>query len=275
MTDTKVQFQDISRFAAVDDIPDPQRLIDVLDVAKRLPGFAAAKAELLDELGVGRVSLALDVGCGYGADAIELAERLGPGGRTIGVDLSEAMIAEARRRTSATELDVSFLVADALALPFEDSEFDICRIETVLQHVADPARAVAEMVRVTRPGGRVGALELDPGTMYVDHPDVELFERLRSSFVSAVVGSLARQVPRLFVEAGLVGVRISPHVITGDPYAYRLMLAHHVDALCDRDAISAERAERWWSTIDAAEEAGHFNGGITAFVVVGTVNAEE
>lgn len=272
MTDSHVQFPDVSRFSAVDSA-DAQQLIDVLDIAKRLSGFSEAKAQLLDQLGVERAASALDVGCGFGADAIELAKRLGPGGHTTGVDVSEAMIAEARRRTTGPGLDVEFLVADALALPFEDHEFDVCRIETVLQHVADPGRAVAEMVRVTRLGGRVGALELDPGTMYLDHPDAELFEQLRSSFISAVVGTMARSVPRLFVEAGLVDVRITPHVIIGDAYAYRLQLAHYVDTLRDRDAISAERAGRWWSAIHAAEEAGHFNGGITAFVVVGTVGA--
>lgn len=275
MTYTNVQFPDVSRFSEVDGIGDPQQLIDVLDVAKRLPGFAAAKSQLHERLGADGAESALDVGCGYGADVRALAQRLRADGRAIGIDASEAMIAEAQRRTIDSGLQVGFLVGDALALPFEDSEFDLCRIETVLQHVTDPARAVAEMVRVTRSGGRVGALELDPGTMYVDHPDVELFEALRRSFMSAVVGSTARQVPRLFADAGLLDVQTTAHVIVGDPYAYRLMLGHHVDALRDCEAIGPERAEGWWSAIDAAAESGHFNGGITAFVVVGTVTGNE
>ena len=275
MTDTNVHFPDVSRFSAVDDIEDPQQLIDVLDVAKRLPGFGAAKTQLLDRLGADGASSALDVGCGYGADVIALAQRLKPDGRAIGIDASASMIAEAQRRAADSGLDVEFLVADAVALPFEDSTFDLCRIETVLQHVADTERAVAEMVRVTRPGGRVGALELDPGTMYIDHPDVELFDELRDAFIGSVVGSMARRVPRLFAEAGLIDVQTDAHVITGNSYAYRLMLAHHLDQLCDRAVVTAERARRWWDTIDAAAESGHFTGGITAFVVVGTVNREE
>ena len=274
MTDTNIQFPDVSRFSSVDQIEVPQQLIDVLDVAKRLRGFAEAKAQLLDHLGADVASSALDVGCGYGADVIALAKRLKPGSRVIGIDASATMIAEAQRRTTQSGHSVSSLVGDALALPFADNAFDLCRTETVLQHVADPGRAVAEMARVTRPEGRVGALELDPATLYVDHPDVELFEALRCSFISAVVGSMARQVPRLFTEAGLVDVRTTPHVIVGTPHACRLMLAHHVDALRDRDAIDAERANRWWEAIDTAAAAGHFNNGITAFVVVGAVNGE-
>ena len=272
MTDTNVQFPDVSRFSAVDEVESPQQLIDVLDVAKRLPGFPAAKAQLLDRLRPELASSALDVGCGYGADAVALATRLRPGGRAVGVDLSEAMITEARRRAAGIRPDVSFLVADALALPFDDSTFDICRIETVLQHLQDPGWAVSEMARVTRPGGRVGALELDQETMFIDHPDSELFDTLRGSIIGAMTQSaIGRQVPRLFVEAGLIDVHTVPHVITGDPHAFRLQLAHHVTELCDRGVITAERAHRWWGTIDAAAASEHFTGGITAFVVCGTV----
>jgi hypothetical protein len=62
MTDTNVQFPDISRFSVVDDVQNPRQLIDVLDTAKRLPRFPAAKAHLLDGLAAERASSALDVG---------------------------------------------------------------------------------------------------------------------------------------------------------------------------------------------------------------------
>ena len=272
MTDPDLRYPDVSRFSAVDEALRPQQLIEVLDVAKQLPGFPAAKAQLLDGLEPERACSAIDVGCGYGADVIELAVRLRPGGCAVGIDLSEAMITEARRRTAQIGADVSFRVADALALPFEDNTFDIARTETVLQHLADPARAVSEMARVTRRGGRVGALELDQETMFIDHPDIELLDMLRQSVSDAMTQSaIGRQVPRLLVEAGLTDVQTAPRVITGDPRAFRLQLAHHVSALCDRGAITAERATQSWSTIDAAAAAGHFTGGITAFVVWGAV----
>lgn len=272
MTDTNLRSPDVSRFSAVDEVEDPQQLIEVLDVAKRLPGFPAAKAQLLDRLMTERAASALDVGCGYGADVLELAKRLGSGGHAIGVDISEAMIGEARRRSAAIGPGVRFTVADALALPFDANTFDMCRTETVLQHLADPERAVTEMVRVTRPGGRVGALELDQETMFIDHPDTELLDTLRGSIASAMVQSaIGRQVPRLFVEAGLIDVQKAAHVIVGDPRAMRLQLAHHVTQLCDYGAITAERASQWWRTIDGAAAAGHFTAGITAFVVWGTV----
>ena len=128
---------------------------------------------MLDRLGPQRASSALDVGGGHGADVIELARRLRPVGRAIGVDVSENMIAEARRRIAGLGSAVSFPVADALALPVEDNKFDICRTETVLQHLADPGRAVSEMVRVTRPSGRVGGLEPEQETVFIDHTDAK------------------------------------------------------------------------------------------------------
>jgi hypothetical protein len=84
--------------------------------------------------------------------------------------------------------------------------------------------------------------------------------------------SIGRQVPRLFVEAGLSAVQTVPYVITGDPHAFRLQFAHHVSKLSSGGAITAERANQWWSAIDAAAAAEHFTGGIAAFVVSGTVN---
>jgi hypothetical protein len=87
--------------------------------------------------------------------------------------------------------------------------------------------------------------------------------------------AIGRQVPRLFVEAGLSDVQTAPHVITGDPRAFRLQLAHRGSELRHHGAITAERASQWWSAIRAAASAGHFTGGITAFVVRGTVDRRE
>jgi len=109
--------------------------------------------------------------------------------------------------------------------------------------------------------------------MFLDHPDIELLDSLRDSVIRAMAqSSIGREVPRLFVEAGLSDVQTVPQVITGDAHAFRLQFAHHVSELCDRGQITAERANQWWSAIDAAAAAQHFTGGITAFVVWGTVN---
>ena len=198
---------DFNRFSTVDQVGDPQQLIAFLDVAKALPDILAAKAEILERLEPGSASSALDVGCGYCADAVDLVRRLRPGGRAIGVDISENMVAEATRRAAGSGLNV------------------------------------------------------------------ELSEAVRASVVDgAVQAAIGRQVPRLFVAAGPVGVTAAPRVIPSDPGFFRLLLGHHVDELCRRDVIEPARVDAWWEAMDEAAAAGHFTGGGTAFVVSGIVS---
>src|SRR5215468_4512977 len=99
---------DVTGFANVDATGDAGSLITFLDTANALAGLRAAKQVLLDQLRLGRARSVLDVGCGTGADLIAIAERLGQGGRAAGIDISESMIAEARRRASGLDLNIAF-----------------------------------------------------------------------------------------------------------------------------------------------------------------------
>lgn len=92
----------------------------------------------------------LDVGCGGGRYSIAAA--LLGAARVVGVDVSVESIADARRRASGLQ-QVAFHEASVDALPFPDATFDGVICSGVLHHVADPARAVAEIARVVRPGG--------------------------------------------------------------------------------------------------------------------------
>ena len=260
-----------NRFDAVDRADDPSALVAFLDVAKAQPAVVAAKADILELLRLGRGGDALDVGCGFGADVVAMAQRLGRRGRAVGIDSSHAMIAEARRRTRGHGLQVRFEVGDAQRLAFADDSFGASRIETVLQHVPDPERVVREMVRVTRPGGRVAALEFDLGTVFVDHPDVELSNTIRETFIGgATQGSMGRQLPRLFTHAGLVEIDVGARTVLSDCGFFHLLLDRHVDLLREEGVVTAEQAGRWWAAIDEAGAAGHFTGGATAFIVAGT-----
>src|SRR5438445_2223244 len=106
----------------------------------------------------------LDVGCGAGGALAQVraeAKRRGKRvGRTVGVDLAEGMARRVRRRSA-----VRPVVGDALNLPFIDQYFDVVVATDVMQFVADPARAVRELFRVTLPGGTV-VIELAPGRVH-------------------------------------------------------------------------------------------------------------
>ena len=114
----------------------------------------------------------LDVGCGLGHDAVSILAMVGPAGRVVGIDAGQKLIEKAIERTQAIFPRPDFRVGDALALEFADNTFDACRTDRVLQHLHDPARAVSEMVRVTRPGGRVAVLEPDWHTMTIAGGDI-------------------------------------------------------------------------------------------------------
>jgi hypothetical protein len=73
----------------------------------------------------------------------------GPVGRLVGLDASEVIIAEGRRRASALGLPIVFEVADVQALPFDDDSFDACRAARLLEHVPNAELALTEMVRPT------------------------------------------------------------------------------------------------------------------------------
>jgi SAM-dependent methyltransferase len=96
----------------------------------------------------------LDVACGTGIVTRTAADRVAPHGKTVGVDVNEAMLTVARR----VRPDIDFRCADAAALPFDGAAFDVVLCQMALMFFPDRAAALQEMARLTRPDGRVGVL---------------------------------------------------------------------------------------------------------------------
>jgi demethylmenaquinone methyltransferase/2-methoxy-6-polyprenyl-1,4-benzoquinol methylase len=104
-------------------------------------------------------STVTDVACGTGKLTAELAERVGPFGKVIGIDLSGGMLERARAEYRDL-VQVEFRQGDALALPLEAGEVDAATIAFGLRNLADFDAGFRELTRVVRPGGRVVCLEL-------------------------------------------------------------------------------------------------------------------
>ena len=255
-------------FDAVDTSADPGGLIRFLDAANGTAGLTAAKHALLEQLDLGRARAALDVGCGPGIDITEMARLMPDDAQVSGVDISETMIAEARKRSASLGSRVSLRTGNAADLPYPDQAFDVCRVATVLQHVPDPTRVIQEMARVTRPGGRVGVLEFDQETLFLDHPDPETTRVILDTFASAMVqGHIGRQLPRLFRAAGLADVSVTPRVILGKAQFLRTLLQDHVALLEGQGRLTGQRAAQWWAQLETRGQAGDFAGGVIVFVV--------
>lgn len=115
----------------------------------------APVAELLLARAAARAGeLALDIGCGWGGTAIALARRVAPGGRVLGVDVSELMLARARE-LAPPGLAVEFALGDATVYPFAPASADLLFSRFGVMFFADPARSFANMRRGLRSGARL------------------------------------------------------------------------------------------------------------------------
>lgn len=139
------------------------------DQFERQAGWTrATRTHLYRRANLLRARRVLDLGSGTGVVTEELASRTE--GQVVGVDIDPAMIAYARERGGQAE----YRIGDAHDLPFRDGWFDVTVCHFVLMWCKEPARAAAEMIRVTRPGGAVLACaEPDYGGR-IDHPDLPL-----------------------------------------------------------------------------------------------------
>ena len=131
---------------------------------------------------------ALDVCCGTGDLALELARRVGTGGSVVGCDFSEPMLARAREKAARSGIgQVEFEWADALELPYQDGSFDAVTVGFGVRNFADLERGLAELARVLRPGGRLSVLEITQP----QRPPLSWFFRIWFDRVVPVLGTLA------------------------------------------------------------------------------------
>ena len=132
---------------------------DRLNTVMTAGGDGRWRRAAADAAGLQPGGAAIDVACGTGKLSATLAERVGPFGRVVGIDLAPAMVATAGAAYGDL-VQLSFQVGNALALPFPDAEFDAATIAFGLRNLADFEAGFRELARVVRPGGRVVCLEL-------------------------------------------------------------------------------------------------------------------
>jgi demethylmenaquinone methyltransferase/2-methoxy-6-polyprenyl-1,4-benzoquinol methylase len=131
---------------------------------------------------------ALDVCCGTGDLALELAGRVLPGGHVVGCDFSEPMLDLAREKAAAHGASgVRFEWADALRLPYDDGRFDAVTVGFGVRNLSDLDAGLAEMRRVLRPGGRLVILEITQPA----RPPLSTFYSLWFDRIVPVLGRLA------------------------------------------------------------------------------------
>ncbi|NJO08830.1 MAG: methyltransferase domain-containing protein [Leptolyngbyaceae cyanobacterium SL_1_1] len=257
------------------DTTQPESFINYLDTATAQAEMQRYKQKTYDLLAAAPGTYLLDVGCGTGEDAVALARRVGSSGKVIGLDCSASLIQEARRRVDSEDLPVTLQVGDVHRLEFADDSFDGCRADRLFMHLADRRQALAEMIRVTRPGGRILVREPDWDTLVVDHPQRDLTRQiLHRHFDHAIRHSASGgELYRLFRQAGLERVAVadtSTLILTDFSTANRLYgledaAAHTKEQLPELSLqISA-----WLADLQQADGKGTFFSAVTGFTVVG------
>jgi ubiquinone/menaquinone biosynthesis C-methylase UbiE len=258
-------------FTNVDRTNDPDYYIRFLDEASADESFQAYKRHTFTLLDVQPGQHILDLGCGTGEDARALASLVAPGGSVVGVDGSQSMIAAAKRRAEGCGLPVEFQAGEAHRLAFADNRFDASRADRIFMHLDSPGQALREMIRVTRPGGRVLVYEVDFETVTLDMPDKITTRKIVHIWCDGFRdGWLGRRIPALFHEAGLQDVRITPATLwLRYPVAMQLVGPGTVERACAAGVLSPAEGEDWLRQLQESHEAGRLFCTLTGFIVVG------
>ena len=262
-----------SGFQSVDAASDFEVFANCLTLIDSLPFFAECKRESYDLLRAAPGCKILEVGCGLGDDAAALAGRVAPGGSVLAIDGSQVMVDAARRRHGDVA-GLAFEVADATELPYQNASFDGCRIDRVLQHIADPAAAIGEMTRVLRPGGVLVAFDSDWETLTVDSPDRPLTRAILNAWCDRFpAGWIGRRMRAMFLDAGLADVETHPKtlVCTDLGIADRVFsFFATADGLVNAGTVSGDDVDRWRRALRDSDAAGRFFTSYTGFLVSGT-----
>jgi ubiquinone/menaquinone biosynthesis C-methylase UbiE len=214
-------------------------LITLLDIGDRTPGASELRARSYELLGLAPGAAVVDVGCGAGRAAAELADR---GARAVGVDPDERMIGVATERWPGAE----FRVGDAYALPFADGALQGYRADKVYHVLPDPARAVAEARRVLAPGGRIALIGQDWDTFVIDADDAALTRTIVHARADRVATPrVVRRTRNLLLDAGCTDVTVEVHTWIATDDAMVPVLADLAEGARKTGAITDAQAETW------------------------------
>lgn len=256
---------------AIDETPEPEYYVRLMDRARGgrddEPGQYVAVFDMLEADGGGRF---LDLGCGTGGTARALAKRMGGAGAVVGVDNSETMIDEARRRSEGSRLPVEFHVADAHELPFADGSFDGAYSLRVFEIIGEPGRALSEMARVVRPGGQLVINAPDLDMWAFNSSDREVTRKVLHYICDYETnGWIGRELPAMCRGIGLTDVKIIPavNVITEFAMVYELCLEYFVTRAERAGAVSAAEVARWLDELRRRDRRGEFLCSQTLFRV--------
>ena len=265
-------------YQRVDDDPNVAVLLATMEGTAGWDAMRRLRSWERQHIGLHRGERLLDVGCGLGEAALALAEDLGDAGEVVGVDASEEMLRVARANARSARSRVRLTVGDASSLQEPDDSFDVARCERTLQWLADPSAAVAEMVRVLRPRGRLSLIDTDWSTFAIDVGDEALAARVRDAMATerGRPSNVGRRLHDLVTAAGcepLARAAATQTWIAWDPDESPapigcFSMESLADDLIARHQLASDDRAAFLSTIHGAARRGQFSMRLTMFAVV-------
>ncbi len=259
----------------VDDSGNSKQYFDYLDAVTAQTEIKRYKIKSYKLLNITTGGSVLDIGCGTGDDVLELAELVGSNGKAFGLDSSKSLIEEANQRSKLKQSPAQFRVGDVHKLDMADNTFDGCRADRVFMHLHDRQQALYEMIRVTRPGGRIVVIDPDWDTMIVEAPDRDLTRKIIDLYIEHLVLNpwSGRELYSLFQKADLDNVIVADTVtlvLTDLSTANQLWgFDNAADLMRKEKPYLADDAEYWLSYLKQADDEGFFFSAVTGFTVVG------
>ncbi len=265
-----------SKWTNIDQSKNLNEYISFLDDLNSLKAIQAYKQRTFDLLHIEKGQFIIDIGCGTGQDVIGLAGSVGADGKVIGVDISTAMINEAKRNLPERKLPAQFIVGNAESLDFPDDSFDGCRADRVLQHLEKPELALLEMLRVAKKGSKIVISEPDWQTLTVDSS----MDKETSVIVTSIINSIkhpfiGRRLLGMFTKAGLSNISISTATLILNDFSVAspiFQLEYGINLAHDSKALPPKSIQKWINEQYAKTKDHQFFASLTGFAVCGTKN---
>ncbi|MGI9116929.1 MAG: methyltransferase domain-containing protein [Gaiellales bacterium] len=203
---------------------DTPEAVERVASAYRTRDVVAIRQLQIDLLGPLEGAAVLDIGCGPGIYARDLAQR---GARVTAIDSAPAMLAAAEAEARAAGVAIELATGDASALPFPDASFDAAVLVQVIEYVPDAVGALREIARVLRPGGRLLVCDTDWATGSWGIGDADLAERIKRAWCDTKEHfDAGRRIPEWLVAAGYAITAWDPQVLANADAVGDTFLGH-------------------------------------------------